>query len=43
LLTEGDGYYPALQHKGARICVLYMPQESGQNRPYPLFFFRAVK
>jgi hypothetical protein len=43
LLTEGRGYYPTPIGKGSQIRVLYSPEESRENRPYPLFFFRAVK
>jgi hypothetical protein len=42
LLSEGKGYFPAAQREGARISVLYLPTDTGQNSPYPLFFFRAV-
>ena len=42
LLSEGKGYFPTAQREGARISVLYLPADTGQNSPYPLFFFRAV-
>ncbi len=41
LLNEGSGYYPFTPKKGAAIVVLYLPQNSAKNRPYPFFYFRV--
>jgi hypothetical protein len=42
LLNDGSGYYPVTPKKGAEVVVLYLPQDTAQNRPYPLFYFRAA-
>jgi hypothetical protein len=43
LLTEGRGYSPVIKTKETQITVLYLPEESGKNLPYPLYFFHAIK
>lgn len=42
LPDEGSGYYPAAPKNGAEVVVLYLPQRSGCNRPYPLFYFHVA-
>jgi hypothetical protein len=43
LPMNGRGEHPVRQETGAQICVLYLPEDSGHSRPYPLSFFRAAK
>jgi len=43
LLAEGRGECAGRQVKDAEICILFLPDDSGRNRPYPLVFFRATK
>lgn len=42
LPTEGSGEYATRKNDGAQICILYLPEEPGKSRPYPLIFFRVV-
>jgi hypothetical protein len=39
--TKGRGYFPIALKDGTEVRVLQMPEKSSQNRPYPLFYFRA--
>lgn len=43
LLTEGRGEYAVQRKQAERICILYLPEETGRSRPYPPVFFRAAK
>jgi hypothetical protein len=43
LPMEGRSGYPRRLEEDTPICILYLPNDSGRNRPYPLTFFRAAK
>jgi len=43
LLMEGSGEYPVRRKQDEEICVLFLPENSAANRPYPLVFFQATR
>ena len=43
LLIVGRGEYPERLNQGAQVFVLFLPEASGNSRPYPPEYFRAVQ
>jgi hypothetical protein len=41
--AEANGWYRERQEPGARICVLYLPQNLRRNQPYPSHYFRVAQ